>query len=84
MDWIRNEDIRGTERVRCFGDKSRSGRFLVKVQWKDSEGINWRMLRSKAARPVAGPREVRARRFMDGAKEEDVGSEVVRWRRVIG
>lgn len=30
MDWIRSDDIRGTARVRCFGDKCEPRWFLVK------------------------------------------------------
>ena len=44
MDRIRNEDIRGTAHVRCFGEKVRL-RWFGHEQRRDSEYISRRMMR---------------------------------------
>lgn len=57
--------------------------FFGQVQWRDSERISRRMLRSEAARPAAGLEDVRERgdlwmeRKLVGGREEDAGE----WRR---
>ncbi|KAF7645083.1 hypothetical protein LDENG_00132800 [Lucifuga dentata] len=84
MDRIRNEYIRGTAHVRCFGDKVREARlrWFGHVQRRDSEHIGRRMLR---------PRGRPKRRFMDVVKEdmklvgvrEEEAEDRVRWRQMI-
>ena len=46
MDRIRNEYIRGTAHVRCFGDKVREARlrWFGHVQRRESEYIHRRMM----------------------------------------
>ncbi|KAI5613467.1 hypothetical protein C0J50_11355 [Silurus asotus] len=91
MDKIRNEFIRGTAHVGCFGDKVREARLrrFGHVQRRDMNYIGRRMLEMEppGRRKKGRPR----RRFMDvvrndmqvvGVKEADVEDRVV-WRRMI-
>ncbi|KAI5085502.1 hypothetical protein C0J45_2268, partial [Silurus meridionalis] len=91
MDKIRNEFIRGTAHVGCFGDKVREARlrWFGHVQRRDMNYICRRMLTMEppGRRKRGSPR----RRFMDvvredmqvvGVKEADVEDRVV-WRRMI-
>ncbi|KAI5615975.1 hypothetical protein C0J50_8706, partial [Silurus asotus] len=91
MDKIRNEFIRGTAHVRCFGDKVREARlrWFGHVQRRDMNYIGRRMLRMEP--PGRRKRGRPRRRFMDvvredmqvvGVKEADVEDRVV-WRRMI-
>ena len=70
MDRIRNEYIRGTVHVRCFGDKVREARlgWFGHVLWRDSEYIGRRMLGMEL--PGRRPRGRPKRRFMDAVKED--------------
>ncbi|KAI5106867.1 hypothetical protein C0J45_2505, partial [Silurus meridionalis] len=88
MDRIRNEFIRGTAHVGCFGDKVREARlrWFGHVQRRDMNYIDRRMLRMEP--PCRRKRERPRRRFMDvvredmqvvGVKEADVEDRVV-WR----
>ena len=91
MDRIRNEYIRGTAHVRCFGDKVREARlrWFGHVQRRDSEYIGRRMLRMEL--PGRRPRGRPKRRFMDVVKEdmrvvgvrEDEAEDRVRWKQMI-
>ncbi|KAF7651214.1 hypothetical protein LDENG_00113870 [Lucifuga dentata] len=91
MDRIRNEYIRGTAHVRCFGDKVREARlrWFGHVQRRDSEHIGRRMLRLEL--PGRRPRGRPKRRFMDVVKEdmklvgvrEEEAEDRVRWRQMI-
>ncbi|WP_139267332.1 reverse transcriptase domain-containing protein, partial [Escherichia coli] len=91
MDRIRNEDIRGTAHVRCFGEKAREARlrWFGHVQRRDSEYIGKRMLRLEL--PGRRPRGRPKRRFLDVVKEDmrivGVGEEDtedrVEWRQMI-
>ena len=91
MDRIRNEYIRGTAHVRCFGDKAREARlrWFGHVQRRDSEYIGRRMLRLEL--PGRRPRGRPKRRFMDVVKEdmkvvgvkEKEAEDRVRWRQMI-
>ncbi|KAK2902094.1 hypothetical protein Q8A73_011840 [Channa argus] len=65
MDRIRNEDIRGTAHVRCFGDKVREARlrWFGHVQRRHCEYIGRRMLRLEL--PGRRSRGRPKRRFMD-------------------
>ncbi|KAF7655665.1 hypothetical protein LDENG_00052730 [Lucifuga dentata] len=91
MDRIRNEYIRGTAHVRCFGDKVREARlrWFGHVQRRDSEHIGRRMLRLEL--PGRRPRGRPKRRFMDVVKEdmklvgvrEEEAEDRVRWRQLI-
>ncbi|KAI5622211.1 hypothetical protein C0J50_18273 [Silurus asotus] len=91
MDRIRNEFIRGTAHVGCFGDTVRKARlrWFGHVQRRDMNYIGRRMLRMdlQGRRKRGRPRW----RFMDvvredmqvvGVKEADVEDRVV-WRRMI-
>ncbi|KAK2913101.1 hypothetical protein Q8A73_007214 [Channa argus] len=91
MDRIRNEDIRGTAHVRCFGDKVREARlrWFGHVQRRNCEYIGRRMLRLEL--PGRRSRGRPKRRFMDvvredmklvGVSEEDA-EDRVRWRHMI-
>ncbi|KAF7651093.1 hypothetical protein LDENG_00116160 [Lucifuga dentata] len=90
MDRIRNEYIRGTAHVRCFGDKVREARlrWFGHVQ-RDSEHIGRRMLRLEL--PGRRPRGRPKRRFMDVVKEdmklvgvrEEEAEDRVRWKQMI-
>ena len=91
MDRIRNEDIRGTAHVRCFGDKVREARlrWFGHVQRRNCEYISRRMLRLEL--PGRRSRGRPKRRFMDvvredmklvGVREEDA-EDRVRWRHMI-
>ena len=88
-DRIRNEFIRGTDHVRCFGDKVREARlrWFGHVQRRESEYIG-RMLRLEL--PGRRSRGRPKRRFMDvvredmklaGVREEDA-EDRVRWRQM--
>ncbi|KAI5101449.1 hypothetical protein C0J45_8652 [Silurus meridionalis] len=91
MDKIRNEFIRGTAHVGCFGDTVREARlrWFGHVQRRDMNYIGRRMLKME---PPGGRKRGRPRRrFMDvvredmqvvGVKEADVEDRVV-WRRMI-
>ncbi|XP_016321114.1 uncharacterized protein LOC107672441 isoform X3 [Sinocyclocheilus anshuiensis] len=92
MDRIRNEYIRGTAHVRCFGDKVREARlrWFGHVQRRESEYIGKRMLRLEL--PGRRPRGRPKRRFMDvvkedmkvvGLREEDAEGDRARWRQMI-
>ncbi|KAK2910488.1 hypothetical protein Q8A73_008203 [Channa argus] len=91
MDRIRNEYIRGTAHVRCFGDKVREARlrWFGHVQRRNCEYIGRRMLRLEL--PGRRSRGRPKRRFMDvvredmklvGVSEEDA-EDRVRWRHMI-
>ncbi|KAK2899617.1 hypothetical protein Q8A73_012746 [Channa argus] len=91
MDRIRNEYIRGTAHVRCFGDKVREARlrWFGHVQRRNCEYIGRRMLRLEL--PGRRSRGRSKRRFMDvvredmklvGVSEEDA-EDRVRWRHMI-
>ncbi|KAI5609347.1 protein kinase C-binding protein NELL2-like [Silurus asotus] len=91
MDKIRNEFIRGTAHVRCFGDKVREARlrWFGHVQRRNMNYIGRRMLRMEP--PGRRKRGRPRRRFMDvvredmqvvGVREADVEDRVV-WRRMI-
>ncbi|KAI5625322.1 hypothetical protein C0J50_15181 [Silurus asotus] len=91
MNKIRNEFIRGTAHVGCFGDKVREARlrWFGHVQRRDMNYIGRRMLRMEP--PGRRKRGRPRRRFMDvvredmqvvGVKEADVEDRVV-WRRMI-
>ncbi|KAK2891434.1 hypothetical protein Q8A73_017099 [Channa argus] len=91
MDRIRNEDMRGTAHVRCFGDKVREARlrWFGHVQRRNCEYIGRRMLRLEL--PGRRSRGRPKRRFMDvvredmklvGVSEEDA-EDRVRWRHMI-
>ncbi|KAF3697472.1 hypothetical protein EXN66_Car013152 [Channa argus] len=91
MDRIRNEDIRETAHVRCFGDKVREDtlRWFGHVQRRNCEYICRRMLRLEL--PGRRSRGRAKRRFMDvvredmklvGVREEDA-EDRVRWRQMI-
>ncbi|KAI5612237.1 hypothetical protein C0J50_0905, partial [Silurus asotus] len=91
MDKIRNEFIRGTAHVRCFGDKVREARlrWFGHVQRGDMNYIGRRMLRMEP--PGRRKRGRPRRRFMDvvredmqvvGVREADVKDRGV-WRRMI-
>ncbi|KAI5086740.1 hypothetical protein C0J45_2291, partial [Silurus meridionalis] len=91
MDKIRNEFIRGTAHVGCFGDKVREARlrWFGHVQRRDMNYIGRRMLKMEP--PGRRKRGRPKRRFMDvvredmqvvGVKEADVEDRVV-WRRMI-
>ncbi|KAI5090197.1 hypothetical protein C0J45_20332, partial [Silurus meridionalis] len=91
MDKIRNEFIRGTAHVGCFGDNVREARlrWFGHVQRRDMDYIGRRMLRMEP--PGRRKRGRPRRRFMDvvredmqvvGVKEADVEDRVV-WRRMI-
>ncbi|KAF7697762.1 hypothetical protein HF521_004272, partial [Silurus meridionalis] len=91
MDRIRNEFIRGTAHVGCFGDKVREVRlrWFGHVQRRDMGYISRRMLRMEP--PGRRKRGRPRRRFMDvvkedmqavGVKEADVEDRGV-WRRMI-
>ncbi|KAK2875054.1 hypothetical protein Q8A73_024333, partial [Channa argus] len=91
MDRIRNEYIRGTAHVRCFGDKVREARlrWFGHVQRRNCEYIGRRMLRLEL--PGRRSRGRPKRRFMDvvredmklvGVREEDA-EDRVRWRHMI-
>ncbi|KAK2891510.1 hypothetical protein Q8A73_017175 [Channa argus] len=91
MDRIRNEDIRGTAHIRCFGDKVREARlrWFGHVQRRNCEYIGRRMLRLEL--PGRRSRGRPKRRFMDvvredmklvGVSEEDA-EDRVRWRHMI-
>ncbi|KAF3701774.1 hypothetical protein EXN66_Car017462 [Channa argus] len=88
MDRIRNEDIRGTAHVRCFGDKVREARlrWFGHVQRRNCEYIGRRMVRLEL--PGSRSRERTKRTFTDvvredmklvGVREEDA-EDRVRWR----
>ncbi|XP_058483140.1 uncharacterized protein LOC131458247 [Solea solea] len=91
MDRIRNESIRRTAHVRCFGDKVREPRmrWFGHVQRRDSEYIGRRMLGLEL--PGRRSRGRPKRRFMDVVKEdmklvcvrEGDTENRVRWRRLI-
>ena len=68
MDRIRNEYIRGTAHVRCFGEKVREARlrWFGRVQRRDSEHIGRRMIRLE--RPGRRLRGRPKKRFMDVMK----------------
>ena len=70
MDRIRNENIRGTAHVRCFGEKVRETRlrWFGHVQRRDSEYISRRMMRLEL--PGRRSRGRPKRRFMDAVKED--------------
>ncbi|KAK2896145.1 hypothetical protein Q8A73_015633 [Channa argus] len=91
MDRIRNEYIRGTAHVRCFGDKVREARlrWFGHVQRRNCDYIGRRMLRLEL--PGRRSRGRPKRRFMDvvredmklvGVSEEDA-EDRVRWRHMI-
>ncbi|KAI5621974.1 hypothetical protein C0J50_18358 [Silurus asotus] len=91
MDKIRNEFIRGTVHVGCFGDKVREARlgWFGHVQRRDMSYIGRRMLRMEP--PGRRKRGRPRRRFIDmvredmqvvGVKEADVEDRVV-WRWMI-
>ena len=90
-DRIRNESIRGTAHVRCFGEKVREARlrWFGHVQRRDSEYIGRRMLELEL--PGKRSRGRPKRRFMDvvredikvvGVRGEDTENRV-RWRKLI-
>ena len=70
MDIIRNENIRGSMHVRCFGEKVREEklRLFRHVQRGDSEYIDRGMMRLELRdrRPRGRPK----RRLKDGMKED--------------
>ena len=89
MDRIRNENIRRTAHVRCFGEKVRETRlrWVGHEQRRNSEYVGRRMMRLELSgrRPRRRPN-----RFMDVVKEDmklvDVGEEdadIVRRRQMI-
>ncbi|KAI5089279.1 hypothetical protein C0J45_20687 [Silurus meridionalis] len=91
MDKIRNQFIRGTAHVGCFGDKVREARlrWFGHVQRRDMNYIGRRMLKMEP--PGRRKRGRPRRRFMDvvredmqvvGVKEADVEDRVV-WRRMV-
>ena len=90
MDRIRNEYIRGTAHVRCFGEKVREARlrWFGHVQRRDSEYIGRRMLRMEL--PGRRSRGRPKRTFMDVVKEdmklagvrEEEAEDRVRWRQM--
>ncbi|KAF7706915.1 hypothetical protein C0J45_4443, partial [Silurus meridionalis] len=91
MDKIRNEFIRGTAHVGCFGDKMREARlrWFGRVQRRDMGYIGRRMLRMEP--PGRRKRGRPRRRFIDvvredmqvvGVKEADVEDRGV-WRRMM-
>ena len=91
MDRIKNEFIRGTAHVGCFGNKVREARlrWFGHVQRRDMGYIGRRMLRMEV--PGKRKRGRPRRRFMDvlkedmhvvGVKEADVEDRVA-WRRMI-
>ena len=59
LDRIRNEYIRGTAHVRCFGDEAREARlrWFGHVLRRDSHYIGRRMLRSRKTKEIYGCRE---------------------------
>lgn len=66
---IRNNFIRGTAHVRCFGDKVREAkpRWFGLLHRRDIDGIGGRMQRPKPLGSRAGGMSKKA--FMDVAKE---------------
>ncbi|KAF7701013.1 hypothetical protein HF521_002178, partial [Silurus meridionalis] len=70
MDKIRNEFIRGTAHVGCFGDKVREARlsWFAHVQRRDMNYIGRRMLRMEP--PGRRKRGRPRRRFMDLVRED--------------
>ncbi|KAI5085876.1 hypothetical protein C0J45_23571, partial [Silurus meridionalis] len=70
VDRIRNEFIRGTAHVGCFGDKVREARlrWFGYVQRKDMSYIGRRMLRMEP--PSRSKRGTPRRRFMDVVRED--------------
>ncbi|KAK2880212.1 hypothetical protein Q8A73_022910 [Channa argus] len=91
MDRIRNEYIRGTAHVRCFGDKVREARlrWFGHVQRRNCEYIGRRMLRLEL--PGRRSRGRPKRRFMDVVREDmklfgvsvEDAEDRVRWRHMI-
>ena len=91
MDRIRNEYIRGTVHVRCFGDKVREARlgWFGHVLRRDREYIGRRMLGMEL--PGRRPRGQPKRRFMDAMKEdmklagvrEEIAEDRARWKQMI-
>ncbi|XP_061651845.1 uncharacterized protein LOC133488234, partial [Phyllopteryx taeniolatus] len=90
LDKIRNELIRGTAKVRCFGDKVRESRlqWFGHVQRRESEYIGRRMMRMEL--PGKRARGRPKRRLMDvvredmmavGVREEDAGDRLS-WKRM--
>ena len=70
MDRVRNEYIRGTAHVRCFGEKVREARLrgFGHVQRRDSEYICGKMMRLEL--PGTSPRGRPKSRFMHAVKED--------------
>ncbi|XP_061605912.1 uncharacterized protein LOC133466337 isoform X1 [Phyllopteryx taeniolatus] len=70
LEKIRNELIRGTAKVRCFGDKIRESRlrWFGHVQRRNSEYIGRRMMRMEL--PGKRARGRPKRRLMDGVRED--------------
>ena len=70
MDRIRNDYVRGTAHIQCFGEKVREARlrWFGNVQRRDGEYICRRMMRLDL--PGRRPRGRPNRRFMDVVKED--------------